>query len=292
MAVQDQGEDPDDVQARFSRPSESALPRISIDEALQNDWLEIWYQPKIDLRRKCLAGAEVIVRMQDPQAGFLWPEEYIDRLDDDGLKKLFEHTMLTTLRHWTVFSDAGFNLRLAVNVPAVLLPQLPISLLVSEHRPTSDNWPGIVLGVTEDQLVRDIALTRKIAEDLKACGVAVAIDDFGAGYSSLSSLRGLPFAELKIHSSFIKNCATDLTNAAICQTAIDLAHRFGSLAVAKGIETIADLQALMVMGCDFGQGALVAPAMRKSSFLDALRQHMNKPATPDRVRNNNAENVA
>ncbi len=287
MAAPDQGD-----QARFSGAHESALTRISIDEALEQNWLDIWYQPKIDLRRKCLAGAEAIVRIQHPQAGFLWPEDYIDQLDDDGLKKLFEHTMHTTLRHWAVFTDAGFNLRLAVKVPAVLLPQLAIGVLIAEHRPASDKWPGVVLGVTEDQLVRDIASTRKIAEELKACGLTVAIDDFGAGYSSFSSLRGLPFAELKIHRSFTKNCAADLTNAAICQTAIDLAHRFGSLAVAKGIDTIADLQALMVMGCDFGQGALVAPAMPKDRFLDALRKHMKRPDTPHQLPSNNAEHVA
>jgi EAL domain-containing protein (putative c-di-GMP-specific phosphodiesterase class I) len=288
MAAQYQGDD----QARFSGPHESALTRISIDEAMEQNWLDIWYQPKIDLRRKCLAGAEALVRMQHPQAGFLWPEDYIDLLDNDGLTKLVEHTMRTILHHWTVFSDAGFNLRLAINVPAALLPQLPISALVAAHRPASENWPGIVLDVTEDQLVRDIALAQKIAEELKACGVAVAIDDFGAGYSSFSSLRGLPFAELKIHSSFIKNCAVDMTNAAICQTAIDLAHRFGSLAVAKGIDTIADLQALMVMGCDFGQGALVAPAMPKDRFLDALRKHMNRPSVPHQQPSDNAEHVA
>ena len=281
-----------DEQARFSGPHEFALPRISIAEALEQNWLDIWYQPKIDLRRKCLAGAEAIVRLQHPQAGSLWPEDYIGLLDNDGLAKLVEHTIVTSLRHWTVFSGAGFNLRLAINVPAALLPELPIATLIAAHRPASEGWPGIVLDVTEDQLVRDIALTRKIAEELKAHGVAVAIDDFGAGYSSFSSLRGLPFAELKIHRSFIKNCAADVTNAAICQTAIDLAHRFGSLAVAKGIDTIADLQALMVMGCDFGQGALVAPAMAKDRFLDALRQHMNRPGVPHRPPSNNAENVA
>jgi EAL domain-containing protein (putative c-di-GMP-specific phosphodiesterase class I) len=288
MAAQYQGDD----QARFSAPHESALTRISIDEALEQNWLDIWYQPKIDLRRKCLAGAEALVRMRHPQAGLLWPEDYIDLLDSDILIKLVEHTMRTILRHWTVFSDAGFNLRLAINVPAALLTQLPISALVAAHRPASENWPGIVLDVTEDHLVRDIALAQKIAEELKACGVAVAIDDFGAGYSSFSSLRGLPFAELKIHSSFIKNCAVDMTNAAICQTAIDLAHRFGSVAVAKGIDTIADLQALMVMGCDFGQGALVAPAMPKERFLDALRKHMNRPSAPHEQPSDNAEHVA
>lgn len=288
MAAQYQGDD----QARFSGPHESDVTRISIDEALEQNWLDIWYQPKIDLRRKCLAGAEALVRIQHPQAGLLWPEDYISLLDDDGLTRLAEHTVLTTLRHWTVFDDAGFNLRLAINVPAVLLPRLPISALVAAHRPTSDNWPGLVLDVTEDQLVRDIALLRKIAEDLKICGVAVAIDDFGAGYSSFSSLRDLPFAELKIHGSFVKNCATDVTNAAICQTAIDLAHRFSSTAVAKSIDSIADLQALMVMGCDFGQGALVAPAMPKNRFLDALRKHMNRPKVSQALASDNAEHVA
>src|SRR5262249_30553502 len=153
-------------------------------------WLDIWYQPKIDLRRKCLAGAEALVRMQHPQAGLLWPEDYIYLLDDDGRARLVEHALITTLRHWTVFADAGFKLRLAINVPSALLSQLSITSLVSAHRPDSNDWPGIVLDVTEDQLVRDIALMRKIADDLKSCGVTVAIDDFGAGYSSFSSLRG------------------------------------------------------------------------------------------------------
>jgi EAL domain-containing protein (putative c-di-GMP-specific phosphodiesterase class I) len=74
----------------------------------------------------------------------------------------------------------------------------------------------------------------------------------------------------------VRDCATDATNAAICQTAIDLAHRFGSAAVAEGIESQADLQALMVMGCDFGQGVLIAPPMPKDRFLDLLRQRMNR----------------
>jgi len=115
-------------------------------------------------------------------------------------------------------------------------------------------------------------------------GITIAIDDFGAGYSSFSSLRDLPFAELKIDHSFVKGCATDATNAAICQTAIDLAHRFGSAAVAEGVENGADLQALMVMGCDFGQGVLIAPPMPKERFLELLRQRMTKQrpaATPN-----------
>jgi EAL domain-containing protein (putative c-di-GMP-specific phosphodiesterase class I) len=284
--------DPNNELRRFSGSHGSELTQVSIDEALRENWLDVWYQPKIDLRRKCLAGAEALVRMLHPQAGLLWPDDYLSLLEDDGLAKLVEHTLVTALRHWTIFADAGFDLRLAVNVPAIMLPRLPIKAVIAAHRPQSNNWPGLILEVSEDQIVRDTALARKVAGELKTCGVAVAIDDFGAGYSSLSSLRELPFAELKIHRSFVKNCAADVTNAAICQTAIDLAHRFESTAVGEGIDNIADLQALMVMGCDFGQGALLAPPMPKERFLDALRQHMNKPRPAQQTAGGNTERVA
>ncbi len=253
------------------------VPRIPVIEAIRNNWLEIWYQPKIDLKRKCLAGAEALARIRHPQEGLLWPESFLPGVDEDALAHLSEHALLTTLRAWTTFAEAGFNLHLAINVPASALSKLPLVDLVVEHRPKTDTWPGLILEITEDQIVRNIELAQKLAPQLKENGVTIAIDDFGAGYSSFSSLRSLPFAELKLDSSFVKDCAIDANNAAICQTAIDLAHRFGSAAVAEGIESMADLQALVVMGCDFGQGVLVAPPMPQGRFLDLLRQRMNKP---------------
>ena len=262
---------------RFSSLPASAPIRIAVDEALRNNWLEIWYQPKIDLKRKCLAGAEALARIRHPQEGVLWPESFLPGIDDESLIHLTEHALLTTLRNWSSFADVGVNLHLSINVPASALSKLPIAEIVAQNRPQSENWPGLILEVTEDQIVRDIALAKKCAAELKASGVTIAIDDFGAGYSSFSSLRDLPFAELKLDGSFVKNCAIDATNAAICQTAIDLAHRFGSVAVAKGVESMADLQALVVMGCDFGQGMLVAPPTPKERFLELLSQRMNRP---------------
>jgi EAL domain-containing protein (putative c-di-GMP-specific phosphodiesterase class I) len=257
-----------------------AHPHISIDEALRNNWLEIWYQPKIDLRRKCLAGAEALARIHHPQYGLMWPDSFLPGVDGDSIAHLTEHALIATLRDWSTFEEAGFNLHLAINVPVGVLVRLPITELVREHRPKSERWPGLILEVTEDQIVRDIKLANEIANELRTSNITISIDDFGAGYSSFSSLRSLPFAELKLDTSFVKNCATDATNAAICQTAIDLAHRFGSAAVAEGIESAADLQALVVMGCDFGQGVLIAPPMPQQRFLDLLRQRVNKPRQP------------
>jgi len=260
--------------------SAAAKPRIAISEALANNWFEIWYQPKIDLKRKCLAGAEALARIRHPQLGVMLPGSFLPDVSESAITELAQHALLATLTDWTVFEDAGFNLHLAINVPVGVLLKLPIPRLVAEYRPKSARWPGLIVEVTEDQIVRDMALAKEIAAQLRVSGITISIDDFGAGYSSFSSLRDLPFAELKIDHSFVTGCSADATNAAICQTAIDLAHRFGSSAVAEGVESTADLQALMVMGCDFGQGVLVAPPMPKERFLDLLRQRLNKPRGP------------
>jgi EAL domain-containing protein (putative c-di-GMP-specific phosphodiesterase class I) len=252
-------------------------PRIDIDEALASGWFEMWYQPKIDLKRKCLAGAEALARVRHPHYGVLLPGTFLPGVAEGSISRLTEHALVATLTNWSRFEEAGFNLHLAINVPVSVLLKLPIPALVDRHRPKSERWPGIILEVTEDQIVRDMKLAQEIAGQLRVSGIKIAIDDFGAGYSSFSSLRELPFVELKLDASFVKNCATDATNAAICQTAVDLAHRFGSAAVAEGIENAADLQALMVMGCDFGQGVLIAPPMPQERFLELLRQRVNKP---------------
>jgi EAL domain-containing protein (putative c-di-GMP-specific phosphodiesterase class I) len=244
-------------------------PRIVIAEALRNNWIEIWYQPKIDLKRKCLAGAEALARVHHPQLGVLLPGSFRPEADEDSVAELAQHALVAALCDWSMFEAAGVNLHLAVNVPIGVLLRAPIAGLIAEFRPKSGNWPGLILEISEDQIVRDIALTTEIAAQLRDSGIRIAIDDF---------LRNLPFAELKIERSFVRNCATDATNAAICQTAIDLAHRFGGTAVGEGIESMVDLQALMVMGCDFGQGVLIAPPLPKDRFLDLLRQRLNKPS--------------
>src|SRR5690242_8715277 len=126
---------------RFSGAPAAPPASIAIEEALQNNWLELWYQPKIDLRRKCLAGAEALARIRHPQEGMLWPEDFLPDTDEEGLLQLTEHALLTTLRSWSMFADAGFNLHLAINIPASALSRLPIAQIVTENRPRGENWP-------------------------------------------------------------------------------------------------------------------------------------------------------
>ncbi len=257
-------------------PAPAPRPSIEVDEALNNGWFEDWYQPKIDLKRKCLAGAEALACIRHPGFGLLMPGDY--SCDVVATRaRLSEHALLASLENWSLFDQAGFNLNLAIKVPIAMLLELPIRELVAEHRPVSERWPGIILQVNEDDIVRNLKLAREITTRLRASGIKIAIDDFGAGYSSLASLRELTFVEIKLDRSFVQNCAIDATNGAICQTAIDLAHRFSSTAAAKGVESQADLQALMAMGCDFGQGDLISPPLSREQFLDLLHQRVSKP---------------
>jgi EAL domain-containing protein (putative c-di-GMP-specific phosphodiesterase class I) len=114
--------------------------------------------------------------------------------------------------------------------------------------------------------------TRRSIEELAHVNVKLAIDDFGRGYSSLSRLKQLLFAELKLDRTFVTDCGTDKVNAPLCKTVIDLAHNFGSVAVAIGIEKAPDALALTSMGCDIGQGFLLGQPMPEERFVSLLRQ--------------------
>jgi len=246
------------------------MPAITLDQAFKENWLEVWYQPKINLSDMRLVGAEALIRTRHPQFGIVPPSVFLADASEASLLTLSEYVLLTAMRDWQAFADAGAALRLAINIPVSSLVKLSFPSLVREHRPKDDAWPGLILEVTEGEIVRDIALAHEIATQLRIYDIQVAIDDFGVGYSSLARLRDLPFAELKLDRSFVKNCAGDETNAALCSTIIDLAHRFGTIAVAEGIEQPADLRALHQMGCDLGQGFLFAPPMPKDRFTALL----------------------
>ena len=144
--------------------------------------------------------------------------------------------------------------------------------MVRIHREKVEHWSGLIIDVTEEQIVTDLPLAAAMAKNLAPLNVKLAIDDFGRGYSSLARLKELPFVELKLDRSFVTDCGTDRVNAGLCKTVIDLAHNFGSVAVAIGIEKAADALAVTGMGCDLGQGYLLGQPMPEERFVSLLRQ--------------------
>jgi len=246
--------------------------RVGLEEALKKDWIEFWYQPKIDLRKKQLAGVEAFARARHPHFGVLSPSAFMPGATESELLALSEKAINSALEAGLAFSKLGINLRFAVNIPVNALVKLDVVELVRAHRAQVDQWPGLIIDVTEEQIVTDLALAAAMAKKLLRANVKLAIDDFGRGYSSLARLKELPFVELKLDRTFVTDCGTDKVNAPLCKTVIDLAHNFGSAAVAIGIEKASDALALTSMGCDLGQGFLLGQPMPAERFMSLLRQ--------------------
>ena len=251
---------------------EPAIPSVTLDEALANNWLELWYQPKIDLRTSTLAGAEGLIRCRHPEHGILPPSVFLPGASEPSHAALTEHVITTALRDWDEAADAGVHLHTAVNTSIGALANLQLPALIREHRPKNEKWPGLILEITESEVVKDVAVMHEISTQLRIYGITFAIDDFGEGFSSFARLRDLPFVELKLDISFVQGCGSDSKNAGICQAIINLAHHFGAVAVAEGLENASDLQAVHRMSCDLGQGFFLAQPMPKANFLALLRQ--------------------
>ena len=246
--------------------------KLDLDEAITNGWIEFWYQPKIDLRRKQLAGAEAYVRVRHPLYGIALPSAFMPEASESAIFTLSEMALTDALQAGLTFSKLGVNLKLTVNIPVPALEKLPVTDIVRKYRPQPSKWAGLIIDVPEEQIVTDLALATNLSHRLERCNVRLAIDDFGRGMSSLARLGAMPFAELKLDRDFVADCGSDKVNAPLCKTVIDLAHNFGRVAVAMGIEKAADSVALVSMGCDFGQGFLLGQPMPEERFVSLLRQ--------------------
>ena len=246
--------------------------RLELDDAIKNKWIEFWYQPKIALRRKQLAGAEAYARVRHPQHGLVLAGAFTANASEAANVKLAELALESALKTSAHFSKLGVNLRLSVNIPMPALLKISVPDIVQAHHPADQKWPGLIIDVPEEQIVGDLALASELSKKLEAQNVRLAIDNFGRTFSSLAKVDELPFEELKLDRSFVADCGTDKVNAPLCKSVIDLAHNFGRYVVAVGIEKAADALALVSMGCDYGQGFLLGQPMPEERFISLLRQ--------------------
>ena len=267
----------------------AATARIELAQALANKWIEFWYQPKIDLRKKQLAGAEAYARARHPQHGMLLPSAFMPDAPEASVIKLSELALASALKTGVIFCKLGVNIPLSVNIQPATLLKLPIADIVKAHRPNAGKWPGLIIDVREEHIVSDLALARDISKRLEPHNVRLAIDEFGAGYSALARFGELPFVELKLDRKFVTDCGTDKVNMPLCKSVIDLAHNRQRSVVGVGIEKAADAMALVSLGCDYGQGFLLGQPMPEERFIALLRQRSgppgrDRPAQPQAIR--------
>jgi EAL domain-containing protein (putative c-di-GMP-specific phosphodiesterase class I) len=252
---------------------------VTLADVLGRGWFELFYQPKIDLKTMRLVGAEGLVRARHPTRGVISPGVFLPGASEHEILALTERVIITALKDWETCAANGMSVKLSVNVPVSALVKLPIPTMLREQRPQSENWPGLIMEVTEDEIIHDLKIANDVADALRAYNCSLALDDFGAGYSSLARLRQLPFSELKIDRSYVTNCHIDRINAGLCETIVELGKRFGLKTVAEGIETTHESHKLQGIGCDIGQGYLFAKPMAKRQLIGIMRRRlMNKSA--------------
>lgn len=257
---------------RGGEPPEVGDGPVGLADILDRGWLELFYQPKIELKTKRLVGAEGLVRARHPTQGLLSPGVFLPGASESDMLRLTERVIITALQDWQACAAAGIPLKLSVNVPVSALVKLPIAGILRQWRPRTSMWPGLIMEVTEDEIIHDLKIANEVADALREFNCTLALDDFGAGYSSLARLRQLPFSELKIDRSYVINCHVDRVNAGLCETIVELARRFGLKTVAEGIETPHESHKLQGIGCEIGQGYLFGKPMPKAQLIGIIQR--------------------
>ncbi|GAA0323516.1 EAL domain-containing protein [Kineococcus aurantiacus] len=222
--------------------------------------LRLLYQPQVQLRDGRVRGVEALVRWQHPTRGLLPPAEFIDVAEQSGLVRALGAWVLEAAvkqaARWAR-DPSHPTLEVSVNLSARQLtaPGLveAVTAILVRHRLPAGL---LVLEVTETALVADPEAAAAALTALKELGVGVSVDDFGTGYASLTYLQRFPVDELKIDRSFVSGLGVSDGDTGIVRACVQLAHAVGVRAVAEGVETEEQRQALVEMGCDVEQGYL------------------------------------
>jgi EAL domain-containing protein (putative c-di-GMP-specific phosphodiesterase class I) len=229
----------------------------ALRQALANDQLLVYYQPKVSLKTGQVCGVEALARWPHPEQGFVPPDRFIPLAEHVGLiGPLTVWILRNALRQSQLWSKQGFDIPVAVNLSASSLddPQL-CETIAAILRDEGMSPRQLILEITENSLMTEPTRALGAISDLKALGVQLAIDDFGTGYSSLSYLKYLPVDELKIDRSFVQGLGVEgTTDWAIVRAIIDVGHALHRRVVAEGVEDQATWEALKTMGCDSAQG--------------------------------------
>ena len=247
-----------DAQARQAM-LEAARVEAELRVALEQRHFVLHYQPKFGLADGRLSGVEALVRWAHPTRGLLPPGAFIEVAERSGLMGPLGRQVLqmavAQCRQWL---DQGIRLNVAVNVSPMQFgdPNFLGDVLGAVQR--ADVPPGLLsIEITESMAMTDFGATATRLARLREAGVHVALDDFGIGFSNLSQLSRLPLDILKIDRSLVQGLGSDPKAEAIVSAIIGMAHALGCRVIAEGIETPAQRDHVLALGCDSGQGFLL-----------------------------------
>jgi diguanylate cyclase (GGDEF)-like protein/PAS domain S-box-containing protein len=253
--------------------TETVAVRLTLEnqlrQALDKGEFVLHYQPKVNLASGKIAGAEALIRWNNPRTGLVPPVRFVPVLEEIGLiHEVGRWAMRKALEDHRRWRHAGLAaVRIAVNVSPL---QLRSRGFVAEIKQAIDDdahaASGLELEITESLIMEDVRHTIASLQAIRALGVTIAIDDFGTGFSSLNHLSRLPADALKIDRSFVIDLTVTPEGLALVSTIINLAHSLKLKVVAEGVETIEQSRLLRLLNCDEMQGFLFSKALPSEIF--------------------------
>ncbi|MFN8223406.1 MAG: EAL domain-containing protein [Gaiellales bacterium] len=253
--------------------------------AIEERELVLHYQPKAVLATGDIRSVEALIRWQHPTRGLVRPDEFIPLAQETSLiTPLTLYVIEEALAEVGRWREAyGRELSVAVNLSVRNLLDLTFPDQVEQLLERAGTEPGVLeLEITESTMLADPLRVQQVLSRLAALGLRISIDDFGAGYSSLTYLRRLPVNEIKIDRSFVTNMVTDESDAAIVRSVIELAKSLRLDVVAEGVEDEATWRRLDELGCAFAQGYHLSRPLPATDFLAWLRARDGGRAAVDR----------
>jgi EAL domain-containing protein (putative c-di-GMP-specific phosphodiesterase class I) len=242
-------------------------------QGIEKGELRLHYQPKVEAATGRVASAEALLRWSHPRLGLLAPEHFVPAAGRVGLiQPLSEWVLREALRECRQWRLEGLELDVSVNLAARNLqePSFPETLaaLLEETR-ASPSW--LWLEAAERDVMGDPAQNLAMLASLRSSGVRVALDNFGAGISSLACLDRVPADAIEMDRSLVQRMDGDEDAAKIVRSLAGLAHALGRKAVAEGVETERAWEMLVAAGCDTVQGNYFSPPLPSEDFLRWLR---------------------
>jgi len=232
---------------------------FSLDElkaALKKRQLVLFYQPQINLKTGEVHGVEALVRIQHPERGLVFPDQFIELAEKNNLiSGLTDEVFKLAIQDYEIFQKQGEKYKISINISTQDLLDLTIPERLSSQLQRS-NIPtdSIMIELTESALMSSVSDSLDILNRLRMKGFSLSIDDFGTGYSSLVQLYQAPFTEIKIDLHFVMRMMDDPEARAIVKMCILLAKELKMETVAEGVENQIIFDELKGLGCDFAQG--------------------------------------
>lgn len=247
----------------------------ALRQALEFGELEVFYQPKLDLKSNKIYSIESLVRWNHPQKGLVSPADFVNIAEESTLiKDLGIYVLRTACAQSQAWREQNLGcLSVAVNLSSRQLRDTDLKAIVQGAIEESGILPECLeLELTESMIMEDSVSTVRCLHDLKSLGLKISVDDFGTGYSSLSYLKDFPVDTLKIDKSFVTGMELSQSQLAIVKAIIVLGHSLNLRVVAEGVENDSQLKLLRQIGCDMVQGYLISKPLCAEEMQRLLEQ--------------------